>query len=390
MNRIVRLLGGLTPQDFLAQYWQKRPLLVRGAYPGFISPISPDELAGLACEPEVESRLVMERGGATHWAVEHGPFDEDRFGDLPETHWTLLVQECNKYVPEFADILEDFDFIPNWRIDDIMVSYAPPHGTVGPHTDQYDVFLIQGLGTRRWQISTEPVAADNLIPGLDLRIMREFSATEEWVLEPGDMLYLPPGIAHYGVALDDCMTISVGFRAPSQADLITGFLDEAAGKLDANMRYGDPDLIPQKHPGEISEAARKRVREIIRAAVADDTAIDSWLGRFVTEAKSGLMAEAPDVAIKAEALRKRLAKEGCLLRSEYARFSYIDREGGATLFVDGATHELAADLAFAAPLLCDRRRYEESLLAPHLGQKNFITLLVFFYNSGYVHFPHEQ
>jgi 50S ribosomal protein L16 3-hydroxylase len=449
MNYKTWPLGGLTPQDFLAQYWQKRPLLVRGAYPDFVSPISPDELAGLACELEVESRLVLarishhptaadadplavtgrtpssrldvgsttlapssgpcapshrrldvlasrdgekcglERGGATPWSVEHGPFEEDRFGDLPETHWTLLVQECNKYIPEFANMLEDFRFIPNWRIDDIMVSYAPLEGSVGPHIDQYDVFLIQGLGTRRWQISTEPVAADNLIPGLDLRIMREFHATDEWVLEPGDMLYLPPGIAHYGVALDDCMTISVGFRAPSHAEIVTGFLDEVAGKLDC-LRYDDPGLTLQEHPGEISPAARSRVRDIIRAACADDAAIDSWLGRFATEAKSGQAAPTPDTAIDAATLRNRLSEEGCLLRSEYARFSYIAQANGATLFIDGHAHELTADQAFAAPLLCDRRYYEETLLTPHLAQKNFLTLLVFLYNSGYVYFPDEQ
>lgn len=383
-------LGDLTADDFLAHYWQKRPLLVRGAYPEFVSPLSPDELAGLACEPEVESRLVMERGGPTPWAVEHGPFAEARFGELPESHWTLLVQECNKYVPELADMLDDFRFIPNWRIDDIMVSYAPPHGTVGPHIDQYDVFLIQGLGTRRWQISSEPVTSDNLIPGLDLRIMREFRATDEWVLAPGDMLYLPPGVPHYGVALEDCMTFSVGFRAPSHAEIVTGFLDEMAGRLD-NLRYGDPDLTVQEHPGEISAAARQRVRDIIRAACSDDAAIDSWLGRFVTESKSGQAAEAPDTAIDANTLRARLRDEGYLVRSEYARFSFIATQNGATLFVDGHAHELSDKLAFAAPLLCDRRHYEAALLmphlAPHLAHKDFLTLLLFLYNSGYVYFP---
>ena len=383
-------LGGLSPQDFLARYWQKRPLLVRGAYPGFVSPLSPDELAGLACEPEVESRLVMERGGATPWAVEHGPFDEARFGELPETHWTLLVQECNKYLPELAEMLDDFNFIPNWRIDDIMVSYAPLDGSVGPHTDQYDVFLIQALGTRRWRISREPVAADNLIPGLDLRIMREFQATEEWILEPGDMLYLPPGIAHYGVALEDCMTFSVGFRAPSHADLITGYLDDMAGRLDPDLRYADPDLSVQQHPGEITPAARQRVRDIIRAALADDAALDEWLGRHVTEAKSGHGAEPPETAMDADSLRERLDEEGYLLRSEYARFSFIAKPNGATLFIDGNAFELAEELAYAAPLLCDRRHYEQALLAPHLDRKDFLTLLAILYNSGYVYFPNEQ
>ena len=166
------LLGGLNPARFLADHWQKKPLLVKNALPGFTSPISPDELAGLACEEEVESRIVLECDGPQPWALESGPFDEDRFAHLPETHWTLLVKEGNRYLPELVTLLEQFNFIPNWRIDDIMVSYAPAHGSVGPHIDQYDVFLIQGLGQRRWQISTDPVADDNVIPGIDLRIMR--------------------------------------------------------------------------------------------------------------------------------------------------------------------------------------------------------------------------
>jgi 50S ribosomal protein L16 3-hydroxylase len=389
MSPISQLLGGLAPQDFLVRYWQKRPLLVRNALPGFQFPLDPDELAGLACEAEVESRLVLERGGATPWALEYGPFDEARFAALPESHWTLLVQECNKYVPELAELLACFDFIPNWRIDDIMVSYAPDQGSVGPHLDQYDVFLIQGLGTRRWQISTAPVAADNFIAGLDLRIMREFTSTEEWVLTPGDMLYLPPGIAHYGVALEDCMTLSVGFRAPTHAELITGFLDDAA-RLDGEQRYGDPNLELQAHPGEIAAKARQRVRDIIRAAVADDEAIDNWLGRFVTEAKSGQVAEAPPTALEPAALRARLQEDGCLLRSEYARFAYMETAHGTTLFVDGNAYRPSAELTPAVQLLCDRRHYDSTELEPYLARQEFLSLLLQLYNSGYVYFPDEQ
>ena len=382
------LLGGLSHDQFLDRHWQKKPLLVRNALPGFTTPITPDELAGLACEDEVESRIVLERDGPQPWTLENGPFDEERFAGLPETHWTLLVQECNKYLPELAELLERFNFIPNWRIDDIMVSYAPQHGSVGPHMDQYDVFLIQGLGRRRWQISTDPVADDNVIPGVDLRIMRDFQPSEEWVLEPGDMLYLPPGVAHHGVALDDCMTFSVGFRTPTVSELLTGLVDEVASGLNEGQRYDDPDLSPQPHPGEISREALARVRDIVRNALGSDDAIDHWFGRFITESKSGQLAPTPEQPLSSQAFMQQLHSEGLLLRSEYARFSFIDCGSNTIdLFVDGRNWQLPCAQAPAVRVLCDQRSIPYDAFGPALNDAPFCQLLTELYNSGYVEFP---
>lgn len=384
------LLGGLSPAQFLTDHWQKKPLLVRNALPGFATPISPDELAGLACEEEVESRIVLEHDGPQPWALENGPFGEDRFAHLPETHWTLLVQECNKYLPELASLLDRFNFIPNWRVDDVMVSYAPEHGSVGPHMDQYDVFLIQGLGRRRWQISTDPVADDNVIPGLDLRIMQDFQLTDEWVLEPGDMLYLPPGVAHYGVALDDCMTFSVGFRTPTVSELLTGFLDEVAGGLNDHQRYHDPDLPLQAHPGEITTGARTRVRRIIRDAMADDDAIDQWFGRYITESKSGQTAVPPEQPLSPDKFLQQLHAGGALWRSEYARFSFIDDGADEmTLFVDGQAWPLSHALTKPVALLCDRREITTGEFGTALDDEQFGQLLCQLYNSGYVELPQD-
>jgi 50S ribosomal protein L16 3-hydroxylase len=382
-------LGGLSPTQFLAQHWQKSPLLVRRALPGFVSPISPDELAGLACEADVESRLILERDGPTPWTLEHGPFEEQRFGTLPETHWTLLVQECNKYLPELAGLLEHFRFIPNWRVDDVMVSYAPYHGSVGPHLDQYDVFLIQGLGRRRWQISSKPVHPNNFLPDLELRIMRDFSASDEWILEPGDMLYLPPGVAHHGVALEDCITLSVGFRAPSHSELISGFLDGFINNIaggSGERHYTDPELILQNHPGEISPDARAKIHALLHDAVADKTAIDHWFGRFVTEAKSGQPALLPERPLDAEAFLQHLTTAGGLERSEWTRFAFINHSHSTTLFIDGEAIELDAELRFAAPLLCDHRHYSHAELQSALQQSAFASLLTKLYNYGYVQF----
>ncbi|HPQ96555.1 MAG TPA: cupin domain-containing protein, partial [Thiolinea sp.] len=216
-------LGELAVEDFLRDYWQQQPLLVRQAFPGFELPLSADELAGLACDTDT-ARLVLERGGRHPWELRSGPIAEDAFAGLPETHWTLLVNDCEKMVPELQAIVQPFRFIPDWRIDDLMISYAAPGGSVGPHVDAYDVFLLQAQGRRRWQISSQPCTPDNFIPDLDLRVMQAFSPEQEWVLEPGDLLYLPPGVPHYGVAMGECMTCSIGFRAPSQAELLERLL----------------------------------------------------------------------------------------------------------------------------------------------------------------------
>jgi len=381
MTDALTLLGNRSPEEFLAHYWQKRPLLIRNALPGFISPISPDELAGLSCEPEVESRLVLERGGPRPWSVEYGPIAESRFAHLPETHWTLLVQECNRYVPELAELRDRFSFIPHWRVDDVMASYAPAQGSVGPHTDQYDVFLIQALGTRRWQISTAPVAEDNFLPDTELCIMRDFAPNQEWILQPGDMLYLPPGVAHYGVALEDCITLSVGFRAPSHAELLSSFAEHRAAQLNPAQRYADPDLKPPAHPGEIAPSALAQVQNILQHSLQDETAIARWFGKYITEAKNDTQRE-ENTPLDENGFLRAFAEHCLLQRSEAARFAFI----GSDLFVDGQHYPLSRELVFAAPLLCDQRQWHYAALKEKLQQPAFTSLLTALYNHGYVRF----
>lgn len=386
------LLGGLSPADFLREYWQKRPLLIRQAIPGFASPFAPEELAGLACEPEVESRLVEEhRGESPPWTLRHGPFAESDFTSLPASHWTLLVQGVNKYLPEVADLLERFDFVPGWRIDDVMVSYAPEHGSVGPHVDQYDVFLLQGWGRRRWQIGHTPMHEAGFIPDLPLRILREFAPDEEWVLEPGDMLYLPPGLPHHGVALDACMTFSVGFRAPSAAELVGLVYDEVAADLPDSERYADPDLEPPAHPGRIGPEALARVREIIRREYLTPDALERWFGRFITEPKLHEGLEPREDTIGEDELRARIEAGGVLRRSEYGRFAYIDRGAeGTLLYVDGQEIALGPDAAPAAPLVCDTRRYPPEALAPCLDNPPGLALLADLYRRNALYFEDED
>ena len=385
-------LGGLSPAAFLHRHWQKAPLLIRQAIPEFASPLSAEELAGLACEPEVESRLVLEHPGAEPpWSVRQGPFAEADFAGLPASHWTLLVQGVNKYLPAVADLLDGFDFVPGWRIDDVMISYAPAQGSVGPHVDQYDVFLLQGYGHRRWQIAGASVHEAELIPDVPLRILRTFEPDQEWVLEPGDMLYLPPGVPHHGVALDDCMTFSVGFRAPAAAELVGLFYDEVAAGLREHERYADPDLEVPAHPGQITPEALAQVQDIIRREYLSRDATERWFGRMITEPKLQEGLEPREDTLTEAQFRARVLAGGVLRRSEYGRFAYIDRgTAGALLYVDGQEIALGPDAAPAAPLICDTRRFPPSLLAPCLDNAACLAVLTELYQRNALYFEDED
>ncbi|MFO7647930.1 JmjC domain-containing protein [Halomonas campaniensis] len=352
------MLGGLTAAEFLRDYWQQKPLLIRGALADFECPLDPDELAGLACEEGVEARLVEEQGAEGPWQVRHGPFDERTFARLPERDWTLLVQAVDHYVPEVAELLEAFDFLPRWRLDDIMISYAPPGGSVGPHVDQYDVFLLQGSGQRRWQLGGRVGDDAPILAGIDLRILERFMVEDgdDWVLEPGDMLYLPPGWAHHGVSQsDDCLTLSVGFRAPSADEAITSFADYLGEQLPASRRYADAGMAPPADPAELDDAALARMRSLILETLDDPAQLAQWFGRVMTQPKYVDQLVASETPTEPDALVAALQEGEALQRSPGSRFAWraLDDEH-ATLFADGdgvaCALPLARHLASDAPL----------------------------------------
>jgi 50S ribosomal protein L16 3-hydroxylase len=387
------VLGKISAAEFLRDYWQQKPLLIRQAIPDYESPLSPDELAGLACMDDVESRIVLEKDGATPWELRHGPFDDALFAQLPTSHWTLLVQECNKHVPDLALLLEQFNFIPNWRIDDVMVSYAAPQGSVGPHVDQYDVFLLQGLGQRRWQINTRKTTHLNFLPNTSLRILQQFDSEQEWILEPGDMLYLPPGVAHYGVALDDCMTLSIGFRAPSHYDLLTHFAEDQFAAITDPFRiprYEDPGLPLQSNCGEITEQAVRNIAGILQSYTANTQNIKRWFGRYITEPKNDSIFEPEYTFEILDQLRERLTGEETVCRSEYARFAYIvDADRTVYLYINGNEYCLPnSDKAFAM-MICDQRRIDAQLMATCIDHESLQHYLLDFFNNGYLYFEEE-
>lgn len=339
---------GMPPARFLREYWQKRPLLVRKAFPGFVSPIEPEDLAGLACEEAALSRLVTHDRAADRWTVRHGPFDEAMFPQLGDHDWTLLVQDVDKWDMDVAALLPAFDFLPRWRIDDIMVSFAATGGSVGAHVDQYDVFLLQAQGRRRWQVDASAADGGNAPPlafrdDVELRLLREFHPTHDWVLEAGDMLYLPPGVPHHGVAVDPCLTFSVGMRAPSAAELLGDFVDTLAADADEALRYRDPDLAVPADPNEIDADAMRRVVDGLNALrMNDPDRLGDWFARFITLYRSAgevPAAERPPSRIEVE---WDLGQGAALMRHPWSRAVWRRSGKAGRLFVSGRGFALPA------------------------------------------------
>lgn len=375
--------AGFDVETFLRDYWQQKPLLIRNPWGQWHNPLEPDELAGLACEPQVESRLITLE--AEDWNLEDGPLPEDRFTRLGRAPWTLLVQAVDHYVPEVAALVEPFRFIPNWRIDDVMVSYAVTDGGVGAHFDQYDVFLIQGLGTRRWQLGGLCDADTPLLAHDGLRLLAEFDTVEDWVLHPGDILYVPPRLAHKGVALsDDCMTYSVGFRAPSRGELLSGWTDAVLDGLVEDDRFTDPALDPEANPGEISAAALARLHALATEGMHDMAAFAHWFGSHATVPKNPDIDWQPDEPASAGEVAALLADGQALVRNPASRFAFVRVEQGVTLFVDGEAYPCRGPLAAFAEELCAAPR-----VAPGRGNPEMEQLVHVLVNQGALAFAND-
>jgi 50S ribosomal protein L16 3-hydroxylase len=341
---------------FLRDHWQKKPLLIRNPWTQWQNPLEPDELAGLCCEPYVESRLIAQ--STEELEVEHGPLPEDRFGRLGKAPWTLLVQAVDHHIAEVAGLLDPFRFIPNWRIDDVMVSYATDGGGVGAHYDHYDVFLVQGLGQRRWQLGGLCDADTPLLEHDDLRLLANFEVKEEWVLDPGDILYIPPRVAHKGVAVgDDCMTYSVGFRAPSQEELVEGWAESIAERSGDDDRYGDPGLKLQSNAGEITPDAIAQLHAMVTQSLDDRQAFAEWFGKYATSPKNPNIDWEPEQPFTDDDMRNGLNDAVPIIRNPASRFAYICADDDAVhLMVDGRSTHCSGDLAKFARDLCGNTR----------------------------------
>ena len=335
---------GMAPEDFLRDYWQKRPLLIRNAFPDFVSPVTPEDLAGLACEESALSRIASYDRSSDGWSIRTGPFAEEEFPGMPHHDWTLLVQDVDKWDPDVRALLDDFDFLPRWRMDDIMISFAAPGGSVGAHIDQYDVFLLQGLGHRRWLIDTAPNPDETYLDDVPLRLLKHFNPNHDWVLKPGDMLYLPPGVPHHGIAEDACLTISVGLRAPSSAELLGDFVDSLICDADEAVRYSDPDIAPPKDSHEIDAAAMARAIEALnKLRMNDPERLGDWFGRFISLYRSAGVALDPDPPRSRIEIEFDLQQGAVLQRHPWTRAAWrrsTERKTIGKLYVAGQIHAL--------------------------------------------------
>jgi 50S ribosomal protein L16 3-hydroxylase len=364
-------LGELDTETFLSTYWQKQACVIRQAFPAFEPPLDGNDLAGLACEPLSEARIISGSFPEHDWQVRHGPFEEAEFGDLPETNWTLLVQDVEKHYPPLKSMMQAFRFLPSWRMDDLMISYAVNGGSVGPHVDQYDVFLLQAEGRRHWQISDDFDPAEQ--PDCELSVLQSFTPQQEWMLEPGDMLYLPPGIAHHGVALEPGMTWSFGFRAPSSADLFQGFGEWLSFKADQGGRYRDPPwcdsthpepnqshlssggapLIP--HPGEINAEALEALSRMLQDSLQDEASLRDFFGTYISQFRLAHQPAPPPVLADPDEIVEKLADGFQPVPHPWTRMNWIHQGGHARLYAAGESFTCSVPAArWLCSLPCER------------------------------------
>ncbi|HVY06352.1 MAG TPA: cupin domain-containing protein [Burkholderiales bacterium] len=367
-----RLLGGLDANAFLRRHWQKQPLLVRGAIPGFEGLLDFATMIELASREDCESRLVTRH--AERWSVEHGPFNPRRLRRLPRQNWTLLVQGIESVLPSARRLLSQFDFIPHARLDDLMVSHAPPGGGVGPHFDSYDVFLLQGPGQRRWRVGRQRDLS--LVENSPLKILQRFVPDGECVLSAGDMLYLPPEFAHDGVAVDACYTYSIGFRAPTHRELVSRFLSHLEDGFEDERRYADPDLVRQDHPAKIGGAMIAKVDRILRSMDWTRRDIADFLGTYLTEPKPHVVFKRPARPLSGAAFAAAARRLGIALSP-----GSLMLHAGAKFFMNGEMQRLGPTGQEALRKFADNRRLSGRQLPPR-GQA--ADILYRWYRDGYI------
>ena len=381
-------LGELTVGEFLADYWQQKPVCIRKGIAFQEALIAVDELAGLALEPEVESRLIENRGDLKDWQVIHGPLTEDDFNKERDCPWTLLVQGVDCFVPEVHDFLAKFRFLPSWRVDDLMISYATKGAGVGAHYDRYDVFLIQGEGQRQWQIGQTCNENSALMAHDHLSLLADFELSEEFILNPGDMLYIPPLLAHKGVAMSDvCVTYSVGFRSPSHGDVLTTFADERSMDISADLRIKDHGFAANS--GEISAADVEGLMQLMRDQITPEN-VAQWFGKHSTEAKYpglDMAEEAMDLAELDSIINDAY---GVLRVSEGVRLAYTwQGDGGLTLFVQGDALPCPPDATAFVEAITNQWLIAVDELAPLVKKDAAKAMLLILHNQGYLYFADE-
>lgn len=363
-------------QEFLEKYWQKKPVVLKNALPNFVDPITPVELAGLAMEPEVDSRLVSHSEDG-QWHASNGPFAD--FDGLGETGWSLLAQAVNHWHEPSAALVRPFRVLPDWRLDDLMISFSVPGGGVGPHIDQYDVFIIQGMGSRRWRVG-DKLPMRQFCPHPALLHVDPFTPIIDEDLEPGDILYIPPGFPHDGFTHQTALNYSVGFRGPNGRDLISSFADYALENDLGGEHYSDPDLTLRDHPGKVEKFELDRLRGMMIEMLNQPEDFRQWFGRFATTPRHELDIAPVEPAYQPAEIADALMQGDCLTRLSGLRVLNVD----GRFFVN--SEALDTKHTDAADALCRFTSVGQAELGLALADPEFIALLTELVNQGYWYF----
>ncbi|WP_372859251.1 JmjC domain-containing protein [Pseudoalteromonas sp.] len=371
-------INELSEQAFLNQYWQKKPLLIKGGFSDFKDPLDANELAGLAMEDSIESRIITNHNQL--WQSHQGPFED--FEILTDEHATLLVQAVDHWHPEAAQLLEPFRFIPNWRIDDLMISYSTPGGGVGPHLDQYDVFIIQGEGKRHWRVGLPDASLKQFAQNKSLLQVEAFTAVIDCVLEPGDILYIPPGCPHEGYAIENALNYSVGFRAPNQQDLLSSFADHIIDTESGQKRYTDHTLALRDSKGELTQSEVDKVKTLMQALIENDSLFKNWLGNTLSQPKHDMDLAPEETPFSSAEIMQQLESDMTFERLGGTRAIYQCIDDELLLSVNGENYPLPLSDLEAVKQLTDFIEFDTNTLNSTTPSLDFIETFTTLVNEG--------
>lgn len=372
--------GDLTPEIFLAQYWQKKPLLIKQAFANFKDPISADELAGLAMEAEIQSRIVSTNSKGD-WQVDHGPFED--FSQYGESNWTLLVQAVNNWSRPTHNLLAPFAFIPSWRIDDVMVSFSTPNGGVGAHLDQYDVFIIQGSGKRRWQVGAPDSSLESLLPHADLKQVSSFEAIIDEITEAGDLLYIPPNHPHKGLSIENSVNFSIGFQAPSSQELWSSFADKLIDNNLGEQRFSDPARALCQSNFTITPDDKQQLKAFMLQQLEQEEFYEQFIGQYLTQGHHALEILVPVNDIDKDKLLDILSEPDISFMPVSGLKAAIINDVQPTLFLNGESFPLEKQTLALAQQLAQQKPLSTSKMKTLNTCLKNTQLLIDVLNKGY-------
>lgn len=371
-------LNQMSQNEFLTKYWQKKPVVIKQGFKNFIDPISPDELAGLAMEETVESRLVYKKG--EEWQAEFGPFEQ--YEHLGDSDWSLVVQALDNFSEEAAEIIEPFRFIPHWRLDDLMASFATAGGGVGPHVDNYDVFICQGSGKRHWRVGDNS-KQNEVIAHEALLHVEPFEAIIDVELAPGDILYIPPGFPHEGIALEPSMSFSVGFRANSTVSLLSALADHLIDNELGTELLEDADRQAVTHSGEITNNDYQSIKSQLSNLLENEDIFKSFVGKFLTNAKHELDLMPSEEPFAREEVSELLTIHGIKRLGGLRAFYFEDTINDGVFYINGEQHNCSTNIVPVIKLLCDQSVLSPDELAPWCDNEQFLSLMIALLDQGF-------